>query len=109
MPSITTFLNFIVLHFTGNDNSCTAAAEVLKAKNVKLYALVNNAGLFLNTNPEIMSKFPKILMNTNYMGPKRVTEAMIDLIDPLEGTNNFVSSYGRHGILIFFLFTVCSV
>ena len=24
-------------------------------------------------------------MNTNYMGPKRVTEAMIDIIDPLEG------------------------
>ena len=24
-------------------------------------------------------------MNTNYMGPKRVTEAMINLIDPLEG------------------------
>jgi len=69
----------------GDDNSCTVAAEVLKAKNVKLYALVNNAGLFLNTNPEMMSKFPKILMNTNYMGPKRVTEAMIGIIDPLEG------------------------
>ena len=24
-------------------------------------------------------------MNTNYMGPKRVTEAMIGIIDPLEG------------------------
>ena len=24
-------------------------------------------------------------MNTNYMGPKRVTDAMIDIIDPLEG------------------------
>ena len=35
-----------------------SAAELLKAKNVKLYALVNNAGLFLNTNPEMMSKFP---------------------------------------------------
>jgi NAD(P)-dependent dehydrogenase (short-subunit alcohol dehydrogenase family) len=72
-------------YLTGDDNSCIAAAEVLKAKNVKLYALVNNAGLFLNTNPEMMSKFPKILMSTNYMGPKRVTEAMIDIIDPLEG------------------------
>lgn len=57
----------------GNDASCTSAAEALKARGIKLYALVNNAG--------IMSAESEVIMNTNFLGPKRVTEALIDLID----------------------------
>ena len=53
----------------GDVGSCSAAAEVLKAREVKLYGLVNNAG--------VMSAEPEIIMDTNFMGPKRVTEALI--------------------------------
>ena len=61
----------------GDDASCIAAAELLKAKGVKLYALVNNAGVARGSG--------EIMMNTNYMGPKRVTNAFVDLIDPSKG------------------------
>ena len=35
----------VVVIDVGNDASCTAAAELLKVGGVKLYALVNNAGI----------------------------------------------------------------
>ena len=54
----------------GSDESCKAAAEVLKAKDVKLYALVNNAGVGWGSPPDA-------IMNTNFMGPKRVTDAFV--------------------------------
>ena len=57
----------------GDDASCKAAAEVLKSKGVKLYALVNNAGVAGQDN--------ELIINTNYEGPKRVTDAMIGLIE----------------------------
>ena len=61
----------------GDDNSCAEAAKTLKAKGIKLYALVNNAG--------IMSAEAEVIMNTNFKGPKRVTDALIGLIDETEG------------------------
>lgn len=74
----------------GDDASCAAAAASLKAKGVTLYALVNNAGTGLShkgiETPEIF--------NTNYKGPKRVTEAMVGLIDPKEGRIVNTSSGG---------------
>merc|ERR1712032_57450 len=67
-----------------DDASCAAAAATLKAKGVCLYALVNNAGLGLAQNEAASADVGQIL-NTNYYGPKRVTEAMVELLDPAEG------------------------
>jgi NAD(P)-dependent dehydrogenase (short-subunit alcohol dehydrogenase family) len=74
-----------------DDASCTAAAATLKAKGVTLYALVNNAGLGLAQNEASSADTNKIL-NTNLYGPKRVTEAMVGLVDPNEGRIVHVSS-----------------
>jgi len=70
----------------GNDQSCTTAAKSLQDKRVNLYALVNNAG--------IMQAEPNVVMNTNFIGPKRVTDAFIGLIDKSEGRIVNVSSGG---------------
>merc|ERR1712187_1093771 len=67
-----------------DDASCAAAAAALKAKGVCLYALVNNAGLGLN-QAEAATANVHTILNTNYYGPKRVTDAMVELIDPREG------------------------
>lgn len=56
----------------------------LQAKGVKLYALVNNAG--------VMRAEPEAVINTNFKGPKRVTDAFIELIDKSEGRIVNVSS-----------------
>lgn len=71
-----------------DDTSCAAAAGALKEKNVAIYALVNNAGIGLSTD----SGDPAAVLNTNLHGAKRVTEAMIDLIDPAQGRVVNVSS-----------------
>ena len=63
----------------GNDESCNAAAKSLKARSVKLYALVNNAGV------SGWHALGEMVINTNYMGPKRVTNAFLDLIDSNKG------------------------
>jgi len=68
--------------------SVAAAAAALKAKDVKLYALVNNAGIGLQTGPGDM----QALFNTNFYGPKRVSEAFLDLMDPAVGRIVNVSS-----------------
>lgn len=68
----------------GDDASCSAAAATLQAKGVRLYALVNNAGLGLGQEEAASATTEKIL-NVNLLGPKRVTEAMVGLIDPTEG------------------------
>jgi len=67
-----------------DDASCTAAAAALTAKGVTLYALVNNAGLGL-AQDEAASASAETILNVNMLGPKRVTEAMVSLIDPAEG------------------------
>jgi len=68
----------------GNDESCISAAQVLKAKGINLYALVNNAG--------VMRAEADVVLNTNFKGPKRVTDAFIELIDKSEGRIVNVSS-----------------
>jgi len=71
-----------------NDASVAAAAGALKAKGVTLYALVNNAGIGLKTGPGQV----EALLNTNFYGPKRVSEAFIEMIDPTVGRIVNVSS-----------------
>jgi len=61
-----------------DDASCVSAASSLKAKGVTLYALVNNAGIGLAHDGITTAD----IMNTNYNGPHRVTEAMVELIGP---------------------------
>ena len=63
----------------GDDESVLAAAKILRDRNVKLYGLVNNAGISPKGN-EI-----SVVINTNFNGPKRVTDAFVDLIDKSEG------------------------
>ena len=67
-----------------DDQSCVSAAKTLEDKGVKLYALVNNAG--------IMYAEPDVVINTNFKGPKRVTDALIGLIDKSEGRIVNISS-----------------
>lgn len=69
-----------------DDKSVTTAAGVLKAKGITLYALVNNAGIGFRTGGN------SSLLNTNFYGPKRVSEAMIELLDAKEGRIVNVSS-----------------
>ena len=63
----------------GDNESVLAAAKILRDRNVKLYGLVNNAGISPKGN-EI-----SVVINTNFNGPKRVTDAFVDLIDKSEG------------------------
>jgi len=65
-----------------DDASCASAAAALKAKGVVLYALVNNAGMGLAQEG---AGGVDAILNVNFYGPKRVTECMVDLIDPKEG------------------------
>jgi len=60
-----------------DDSSCAAAAAALKAKGVSLYALVNNAGIGL-AHGDMGGH--NVILNTNYLGPKRVTDACVGLI-----------------------------
>ncbi len=64
-----------------DDKSVQAAAESLRSKGVKLYALVNNAGVGFQTGPGSVDQ----LMQVNFYGPKRVTDAFLDLIDAEKG------------------------
>ena len=58
----------------------TAAAESVKAKlgENKLYGLINNAGVTDGGTKEAT-------VNTNFYGPKWMTDAFISMIDPDEG------------------------
>jgi carbonyl reductase 1 len=70
--------------------SIEAAAASIQSKGVSLYALVNNAGVGL-AQPGAPSA-PLDILNTNLYGVKRVTEAMVPLIDPVQGRIVNVSS-----------------
>ena len=70
-----------------DEDSIAAAAKTIKSKGVSLYGLVNNAGVGLQT-----SKSPDDILVTNYYGPKKVTEAFLDLMDAKEGRVVNVSS-----------------
>lgn len=56
-----------------DDASVTSAAASLKEKNTTLYALVNNAGVGLKAGGDVL--------NVNFYGPKRVTDAFVDLVE----------------------------
>mmetsp|Transcript_77495 Transcript_77495/g.151720 ORF Transcript_77495/g.151720 Transcript_77495/m.151720 type:complete len:291 (+) Transcript_77495:25-897(+) len=72
-----------VVQIDVSDNySVTTAAGVIKAKGVTLYAVVNNAGIGL-AHGDVGGA--QAIMNTNYLGPKRVTETMVGLVDPTHG------------------------
>jgi carbonyl reductase 1 len=71
-----------------DDASVQAAAASLRSSNVVLYALVNNAGIGLNSGPGHV----ETLLNTNFVGPKRCSEAFLDVIDPDAGRIVNVSS-----------------
>ena len=64
----------------GDYGSVLAAAKSLRDRKVTLYGLVNNAGIGLSTGNDTDT-----IMNTNYYGVKRVTEAFVDLIDKMNG------------------------
>ena len=66
-----------------DDASVAAAAASLKAKGVTLYGLVNNAGVGL-AQPGAPNG-PEAILATNLYGVKRVSEAMLTLLDPSEG------------------------
>lgn len=77
-----------------SDASVNAAATTLKEKGVTLYALVNNAGMGLGTASKNADTALQELLNTNFYGPKRVSEAFLELIDPKVGRIVNVSSGG---------------
>ena len=66
-----------------DDTSIAAAAASIQSKGVSLYALVNNVGVGL-AQPGAPSA-PLDILNTNLYGVKRVTEAMVPLIDAMQG------------------------
>ena len=94
-PDTASKLEMVQLDVT-DDKSVAAAAQALKAKGVTLYALVNNAGMGLAHGD---CGGAEAIVNTNYLGPKRVTEAMVDLIDPKVGRIVHVSSGVASGFL----------
>jgi NAD(P)-dependent dehydrogenase (short-subunit alcohol dehydrogenase family) len=79
-PNVAHRIELLIIDVT-NDNSVNAAAEQLQSKGVSLYALVNNAGVGLNTDTGSMDT----LLQTNFYGPKRVTEAFLSLLHPQDG------------------------
>ena len=74
-----------------SDSSVAAAAAAVKAMGVTLYALVNNAGLGLAQADDDAHNTAAV-MNVNYAGPKRVTDAFVPLIQPDGGRVVNVSS-----------------
>lgn len=65
-----------------DQKSCDDAAAFIKAKDVVLYAVVNNAGRGL-AHGDVGGA--ESIINTNYLGPKRVSGAMHPLVDPKNG------------------------
>ena len=60
-----------------DDESIGAAKWYLKSKGVTLYGLVNNAGVGIKTSNEA-----DLIMSTNFYGPKRVTDALVEMVAP---------------------------
>jgi carbonyl reductase 1 len=89
VPSAAGKIEVITIDVT-DDTSISAAAASITSKGVTLYALVNNAGVGL-AQPGAPSA-PLDILNTNFYGAKRVTEAMVPLIDASQGRIVNVSS-----------------
>lgn len=79
-PSSTGSVDFIPLD-TSSEESISKAAQEAKAKlqNGKLYGIVNNAGIGLNTS------YNGDIITTNLYGPKLVVENFMDLLDQEKG------------------------
>ena len=75
-----------------DDASVAAAASSLKSKGVALYGLVNNAGVGLAQAGAPNSA--EGILATNFYGVKRVTDALVGLVDPSVGRIVNVSSGG---------------
>ena len=60
-----------------DDESIGAAKWYLKSKGVTLYGLVNNAGVGMKTSNEA-----DLILSTNFYGPKRVTDALAEMVAP---------------------------
>lgn len=80
-----------------DDASVSAAAASLKAKGVTLYGLVNNAGVGL-AQPGAPNG-PEGILATNLYGVKRVSEAMVPLLDPSAGRIVNTSSGAASGFV----------
>jgi len=74
---------------TADDASCAAAAAAISEKGVTLYGLVNNAGCGLAQDGDFNVD---LMLNTNFLGPKRVSEAFLPLLDTSVGRIVNVSS-----------------
>lgn len=80
-PSTVGKIEVLQIDVASDDSVKQAAASLtasLKAKNASLYALVNNAGVGL-AHGDVGG--PEGVLNVNYYGPKRVTDAIVGLID----------------------------
>ena len=84
----------LVIIDVSNDASVSAAADKLKKKDVELYALVNNAGIGFKTGADADA-----ILNTNFYGPKRVSDAFLPLIASEGGRIVNVSSGAAPGWL----------
>jgi len=66
----------LVVLDVNSPESIAAAVQKLRDEGVKLYGLVNNAGIGLSTDGD-----ESFIINTNYYGTKRVTEAFLPLLE----------------------------
>lgn len=67
----------------GDSHSISAAAEVLRKKNIQLDVLINNAAILLKTDQHILQDDGETLqqtLNVNSIGPLRVCKAFLPLI-----------------------------
>jgi carbonyl reductase 1 len=96
VPAAAGRIELLLLDVT-DDSSVAAAAASLASKGVTLYAVVNNAGVGL-AQPGAPSA-PESIIDTNLYGAKRVSEALVSLIDASEGRIVNVSSGVASGYL----------
>jgi carbonyl reductase 1 len=85
-PEVADKIELLIIDVSKDESILDAAAQ-LRSKGVTLYALVNNAGIGGGTgtnNDELIA--------TNFYGPKRVTDAFIDMINPSNGRIVNISS-----------------
>jgi len=77
----------LLIFDVANDASVASAALSLKTKGVYLIAIVNNAGIGNQKDNGVIT-----LIQTNFYGPKRVTDSFFESIDPTFGRIVNVSS-----------------
>jgi len=86
-PDKATIIELLVMDVS-NDESVNNIAQSLKDKNVSFYAIVNNAGIGFKTG----TGNDDDLLATNFYGPKRVTDAFMEMLDDTNGRIVNVSS-----------------